>query len=136
MKSTPGFYQLKEERQKSRKWFLPRVLLLAIFSGLAQLYLPWWSLILVCAAIGYFTAALNRSPFTSGFIAQFLVWSAFAFYLDIQNGQLLSQKVEQLFPIPASSLLLVSITGVFGGIIGGFSTLLGHSLNKLLVKVE
>ena len=135
MKSTPGFYQLKEERQKSRKWFLPRVLLLAAFSGLAQVYLPWWSLIIVCAIIGYFTA-LNRSPFIAGFTALFLVWASFAFYLDSQNAHLLSSKVVQLFPLPASSFLLVCITGIFGGIIGGFATLVGHSFQKLIVKVD
>lgn len=136
MKSTPGFYQLKEERQKSRKWFLPRVLLLAAFSGLAQVYLPWWSLIFVCAIIGFFTSALNHSPFFAGFTALFLVWACFAFYLDSHNAHLLSSKVVQLFPLPTSSFLLVCITGIFGGIIGGFATLVGHSFQKLIVKVE
>jgi hypothetical protein len=84
--------------------------------------------------MGFLTAGVNASPFTAGFLALFLSWSIMAIVLDIPNESRLSSQVVQLFPLGGSVALLIVLTGVFGGIIGGFATWMGDAFRRMFIR--
>jgi hypothetical protein len=109
--------------------FVLTVLLTFLLSFIAGLYLPWWSVAFVA-----FVSALLIQPkaglaFLAGFLGVFLLWAALAYWIDINNESLLSQKIAQLFPLGGSSVLLILITALVGGLVGGFAALAGSFIH-------
>jgi hypothetical protein len=121
-------------RRRARRWFIPRVLLIALFASAVQLYLPWWSLVAACAFIGFVTAGINASPFSAGFLALVISWSGMALWMDFPNNSRLSEQVVQLFPLGNSVVLLIILTAVLGGLIGGFATWTGDAFRRIFIR--
>lgn len=108
--------------------FLLTLLLTALLSFIAGLFLPWWSIAVIA-----FLAALLIQPrvgvgFLAGFSGIFLLWGALSFWIDTANESILSRKIAQLFPLGGSSLLLILVTAFVGGLVGGFAAMAGSSI--------
>ena len=101
--------------------------------GVAQLYFPFWSVVLVAFIIGLFFLHKNsRTGFFIGFLAIAILWGGYAFYLDMLNESILSTKMGNLFGgLPG--LALVCLTGVLGGLLGGMGALTANLGRKLFV---
>lgn len=108
--------------------FLVSLLLTALLSFIAGLFLPWYSLALVAFGVGALVPQRLPRAFGSGFLGIFLLWFLLALWLDVQNGQLLSRRVAELLHLGQSSLLLLLATGLVGGLVGGLAALSGASL--------
>jgi hypothetical protein len=110
--------------------FLLATLLTATFSFLAGLYTPWWSV----AIVSFFVALLIKQrygiSFVSGLLGVFLCWAVLAWWIDSKNNSILSQKIAQLLPLGGSSFLLILVTGLVGGLAGGFGAMSGSSLRS------
>ena len=109
--------------------FFLTMLLTALLSFIAGLYLPWWSI----AAVA-FIVALGIRPsiglgFLAGFLGIFLLWFALAFWIDTANESILSRKVALIFPLGGNSLLLMLVTAFIGALVGGFAAMAGSSLS-------
>jgi hypothetical protein len=115
--------------------FILITLLIALICGALQFLLPmpWW----VCAATSFVLALFIRqessSAFWTGFWAIFLLWGAYAFWIDYYTNSLLTAKIIQLFKIP-STFLMVLLTALVGGLAGGFSSLSGSYLRRIFIN--
>jgi len=110
------------------------ILLTALLSFTAGLYLPWWT-IAVCAFI--VSALIIQKPikaFIAGFAGVFLLWLIFSWLIDSANDQILSQKIAQIFPLRGISFLLILITAFIGGLVGGLGALSGSYLRHGIKK--
>lgn len=111
--------------------FILATLLTVTLSFIAGLFTPWWSI----AVISFFVALLVKQrfglAFVSGFLGIFLLWGLLAFWIDVKNNGVLSQRMAELFSLGGSSILLILVTGFVGGIVGGFAAMSGSSLRKL-----
>jgi len=110
-------------------------LIILILSFASGFFLPWW-----VVAIAAFLAALligktSRQAFISGFGAVFIVWIVLALFKSIPNDHILANRIAQLFHLPSWQYILV-ITGIVGGLVGGFSDLSGLLLKKAFEKEE
>jgi hypothetical protein len=111
--------------------FLLSVLLIGVFSFIAGLYLPWWSIALVSfLVLILLPQGLGRS-FLAGFLSIFLLWFLLAFIIDNSNGHVLSQKIATLMKLGGQSILLVIISAFLGGLVAGFAALSGSSLARI-----
>lgn len=108
--------------------FILAVLLTAALSFIAGLYLPWWSI----APVAFLVALLLRLRigygFLAGFLGIFLCWGLLAFWIDLKNESILSRKIAQIFPLEGSAALLILVTALVGGLVGGFAAMAGSSL--------
>lgn len=68
------------------------------------------------------------SSFLSGLLGIFLLWAIVAFWIDIKNNSILSHKISELFRLGGSSILLIVVTALIGGLVGGFAAMAGSSL--------
>lgn len=111
---------------------LTAIVLTAFLAYIAGLYssLPWWSF--VCTSL-IVSVAIHQRPgrsFLCGFTGVFLLWVALALLKDIANEHILSVKVAQILPLGGSSLVLILVTGVVGGLISGLAALTGSYLRR------
>jgi len=108
--------------------FIVALILTALLSFIAGLYLPWWGI----AVAAFITALLiyqkSGKAFLAGFIGLLLLWSGLALWIDIKNESILSARISQLFGIGNNSLLLIVITGIVGGFVAGFAAMTGSFL--------
>src|SRR5687768_17244418 len=112
--------------------FFVSILLIALLSFAACLYLPWWS---VAIAAFLVIALIHQSPlpaFFAGFISVFLLWSILAFLISYRNDDILAHKVSQLILQMDNPPLLVLATGLIGGITGGLAALAASFIRKPL----
>ena len=108
--------------------FLLAVLLIALLSFVAGLFLPWWSIALIALIVAALIPQSISRSFLAGFTAIFLLWFLLSFWIDIKNDSILSHKIAQLFPLGGSSFLLMLITALVGALVGGFAAMCGASL--------
>jgi hypothetical protein len=108
--------------------FLLTTLLIVLLSYIAGLFMPWWSIAVVAFIVCLLIRPSIRMSFLAGFTAIFLLWVLVALWIDIKNERILSHKIAQLFPLGGSSALLILVTALVGGLVGGFAAMSGASL--------
>ena len=86
--------------------------------ALAGPWLPWWSLAAVAFVCRALAGLRPASSLLAGLLAGFLLWGAYAGWIDLQNEGVLSVRVGRLFG-GLSSSLLVLVTALFGGLLAG-----------------
>ena len=105
--------------------FFVSLLLIAMLSFAACLFLPWWAIAIAAFLV---TALIRQAPvyaFLAGFLSIFLLWSVMALIISYNNDDILAHKVSQLIIQVDNPLLLVLVTGLLGGIVAGLAALAG-----------
>ena len=108
--------------------FLLAKVLTALLSFITGLFLPWWGIAiagLVVALIIYQGAGM---AFLSGLLGVFLLWGGLAWWIDMKNNGVLSQKIATVLPLGGNSILLILVTALVGGLVTGFGAMSGSYL--------
>lgn len=113
--------------------FLTQTIIIGLFSYVAGIFFPWWSVAVVSFLVGtiFYTRSLNA--FLAGFLGVGLLWFFYALSIDIATSSILTKKVAALFNL-TEPFFMVIITSIVGGITAGFSALSGNQLLKLWSK--
>ena len=107
------------------------ILLIAALSFLAGLYFPWWSIAVVAFLVSLLLPQGTASSFLSGFFGVFLLWGIVAAWIDVKNESILSRKIAMLLPLGGSAILLILVTAIVGGLVGGFAAMSGSAVRPL-----
>jgi hypothetical protein len=111
--------------------FLIQVVLTVLLSYVAEQFLPWWT-IGICAAIITMGFTLNKiTAFLGGFTAISLLWMIVATLIDVRTNGILSAKIAPLLGFQSATLLIL-LTGLVGGMVGGLGALSGQQVRTLL----
>lgn len=105
--------------------FFIQVIATIVVCVLLQLFLPWWSIAIGAFGVACFSSNKSFISFLAGFVAIGLLWSVFAFYLDIKTDSILTTKINELLPLNAFIL-----TALIGALVGGFAALTGALLKS------
>jgi len=111
--------------------FILATLLTATLSFIAGLYTPWWSIAVISFLVALLIKQRYGLTFISGFLGIFLCWGILAFWIDVKNNHVLSRKIAELFPLGGSSVLLILVTGLVGGLVGGFAAMSGSTIRPV-----
>lgn len=108
------------------------IVLTAFLAFVTGLYtsLPWWSFAVTSLLVA---VAIHQRPgraFLGGFLGLFLLWAGMALWKDIANDHILSVKVAQVLPLGGSYIVLILVTGIVGGLVGGFAALTGSYMRR------
>lgn len=110
------------------RFILTLIILIIAVAG-AQLYFPWWSMVIACYVIGGLAGMRGWASFVTGFLALFLLWGGYALYLS--QGSALPVKMAALFNnLDAtfgenSNYVLAAATALLGALLGGMATMTG-----------
>jgi hypothetical protein len=110
--------------------FIVALLLTALLSFIASLWLDFWVIAIVAFIVGIMVQQKAWKAFLAGFTAIFLLWASLAKWMDAENGSILSQKIASVLPLGGSSILLILITGFIGGLVAGLAALSGSYVRK------
>jgi hypothetical protein len=105
--------------------FSVQVLVIIVVGFFMELFFPWWSV-----AIAAFTGALllnSRMNFLAGFLGVGVLWGMKALIADLSASSDLADRVARIFMLYNKALLLL-ITCVLGGLVGGFASMTGGAL--------
>lgn len=105
--------------------FITSLLLIALFSFLACLYFPWWSIAIVAFVVSVLIRQRPAASFFSGFTALFLLWGMLSYWISAGNGHVLAHRVSLLILKNDSPFLLIAITALIGALAGGMAALTG-----------
>lgn len=107
-------------------------LLILIICAVAQFFLPWWVIAPIAFGCAYFKGESATKAFSVGTAAVTTLWVAYAWYQHYTSGGVLSAQMANLLPLKGNVGYLVAITGIIGGVVGGFSALSGYLFRGVL----
>ena len=110
--------------------FFISILLTAIVSLAIGFYMAWWSIAIAAFLVAAFIRQNPGRAWLSGFLGIFLLWAVLAWWIDIKNQGILSQKIALIFPLGGSVLLLILVTAFIGALVGGFAALTGSYIRR------
>ncbi|WPP50664.1 hypothetical protein [Catalinimonas niigatensis] len=115
--------------------FIFKIILIAGLSYLFELFLPWWSVVIAAFLVNLWMPSKGFVDFLSGFLGVGLLWLIYAWLIDSDTASVLSARIAQLFNMPNASFM-IAITGLVGGIAGGFAALSGSQFRRIFIKDE
>ena len=106
-------------------------LIILIVSLIAQFFLPWWIIAPVAFLAAFWKGNSGTSAFGAGLLALFVCWLGMALVTHFSGGDVLSNRVAQIFKLP-NGLLLAIVSALVGGLVGGFAALSGYLVKDLM----
>ncbi|MGC4234202.1 MAG: hypothetical protein QM594_14575 [Niabella sp.] len=110
--------------------FLISTITIAVISFIAGLYLPWWSIALVSFMIALLIHQRPLASFISGFAGIFVLWVIIASFINAANHSILANRIGEMLGIGQNPALLIFITALIGGLVGGFAALSAFYLRR------
>jgi hypothetical protein len=104
--------------------FLLQLIVIAILAFVFELLLPWWS-IAIAAFVGGM-AFNSKANFLAGFLGIGVLWLLYALMMDATSAAPLAERISKVLLINKPLLLL--ITSILGGLVGGFAAMAGSAL--------
>lgn len=114
--------------------FLLSIILIALFSYAACLYLPWYLIAIVAFLVNIFIGQKALLAWLSGFVAIFALWFGLSYFISVGNEHVLAHKISVLILKIDNPILLIFITGLLGGLVAGFAALAGSLWRSVFIK--
>lgn len=111
--------------------FTVSIILTALLSFVACLYLPWWSIAVVSFLIPMIIFQKPYMAFITGFVSLLLLWGGLAWWISTANDDLLAHKISVLVIKADSPFLLIGLTALIGAVVAAFAALSGSLLRRL-----
>jgi hypothetical protein len=108
-------------------------LIILILSLIAGFITPWWAAAIIAFVAAVYAGKKPAQAFWSGFAAVFIVWVVLALFKTVPNNHVLASRVAVLFHLPGWTILLI-LTSLIGGLVGGMSALSGVLVRKAFEK--
>jgi len=106
------------------------IILTALLSFVAGLYLPWWSIAVAAFLVALIIPQFPWKAFLSGFLGVFILLTVIAWWIDMKNQGILSSKIAVLFHLGSSHIVMIFVSALIGALIGGFAALSGSYLRN------
>lgn len=106
------------------------LLFILIIAFALQFFLPWWIVAPVSFGLAAWLGRSGGKAFGAGFAGIGLGWLLLSIFIHFRTEGILTNKVIQLFSLPHPALLLL-ITALIGGLVGGFSAWAGYCCRRL-----
>jgi hypothetical protein len=107
--------------------------LIAVLSVLLQIFAPWWVIAIIPFLVLFWRSAGPSGAFWTGFLGIAGPWLIYGYYQYFISDGAMSDRVAAIFMLPTGILLLI-VSAVIAGVVGGFSALTGHWTRRLLRK--
>ena len=99
---------------------LASILIIAILSGIATYFLPWWLIAVIAFAVSLIMKLKPGKAFLAGFLGIALLWCGWSLWWDIPNQHILSSRLAMVLNLP-NHYLFVAVASIVGGLVGGLA---------------
>src|SRR5690606_1717457 len=104
---------------------LVQIIGIVLLGYIAVTFLPWYSVAFVAMLMGYIVP--SKASFIGGFLGVTALWGIKIFKVTSVAAAPLAEKVAVILPVK-ELWLLVTVTLVIGGVVGGMAALTGSLL--------
>jgi hypothetical protein len=104
-----------------------QVVAIVIFGYIAEILLPWYSIAFVALVFGYLIN--SGSNFLGGFLGVVTLWGIKLLKIQAVAASDLADRVSLILPVSETWILIV-ITLLIGGLVGGFAATTGGLLRQ------
>lgn len=108
--------------------FLVAIILTALLAFISGLFLPWWCIAATSLLVAIIIHQKAGKAFVSGLLGVLLLWASLAWWMNMKNNGVLSAKIASVLPLGGSSIVLILVTGLVGGLVAGFAAMSGSFL--------
>ncbi|HAP68930.1 MAG TPA: hypothetical protein DCR04_04275 [Flavobacteriales bacterium] len=116
---------------------LIRIVLIVVLSAVAQTYFPWWSAVVVALIVETVLGkGSNSTSFFSGFYGLAIPWMVLALYIDNKSESVLSIRILELFQLPQFRVVIIVLTGLVGGLVGGLGSVAGGWIKDAFLQSD
>lgn len=106
------------------------ILLTALLAFVAGLYADWWTIAIAAFLVALLLPQTPGAAFLSGFLGIFILWGILAIWSNVANNGLLAGKIAKILPLGGSTILLILVTALIGGLVSGLAAMTGSYLRS------
>ncbi|MBK5277750.1 MAG: hypothetical protein JJE09_02695, partial [Bacteroidia bacterium] len=74
-----------------------------------QYFLPWWTMAIGAAVLGYVFGNKGFVSFLIGFLGVGLLWLGMAMFIDVSTQSILTEKINKILPL--NVFILTTLVG-------------------------
>lgn len=115
--------------------FFVQVILTSLLSYILQQFIAPWIVVPIAMLVALMTQNNAAAAFLGGFAAIGLLWMAKATMIDVYTNSILSAKVASVLGFQ-SSIMLILLTGLIGGLLGGLGAASGQHILFMLKRKQ
>lgn len=115
--------------------FFVQVILTSLLSYILQQFIAPWIVVPVALLVALMTQNNASAAFLGGFAAISLLWMTKATMIDVYTNSILSVKVAAVLGLK-SSIMLILLTGLIGGLLGGLGAASGQHIRYMLKRKQ
>ena len=108
--------------------FFVAIILTALLAFISGLFLPWWCMAITSLLVAVLVHQKAGKAFLAGLLGVFLLWAGLAWWIDMKNNGVLSEKIASVLPLGGNAVLLILVTGFIGGLVAGMAAMSGSFL--------
>ena len=113
---------------------LLRITLIAALATIGQMFLSWYIIVFAAFLVELALGKRDATKFFSGFYGIAIPWMALSAYIETKSESILSVRILEMFKLPQYGFVLVIITGLLGGLIGGLASTLGGWIKEAVTN--
>ena len=110
--------------------FFVAILVTALLAFISGLFLPWWCMAVTSLLVAVLVHQQAGKAFLAGVLGVFILWAGLAWWIDMKNNGVLSVKIAKVLPLGGSSIALILVTGLIGGLVAGLAAMSGSYLRS------
>jgi hypothetical protein len=110
--------------------FFVAIIVTALLAFISGLFLPWWCMALTSLLVALLVHQQAGKAFLAGLLGVFILWAGLAWWIDMKNNGVLSVKIAKVLPLGGSSIALILVTGLIGGLVAGMAAMSGSYLRS------
>ncbi len=113
-------------------FFSPLTSIIIMVTFVSQYFFDWWVIALAAFAVCYLQAKSSGEAFRKSAAGIAVLWLLVTLYYHIATDGILSTKIASILPLGGNAGLLIAITVLIGGLVGGFAGMSGYLVRKSL----
>lgn len=110
------------------------ILTIIVLTFLMGYFFEWWTVAIAAFIGGAIFGKSSGETFARGMVAIIILWLLMVCYHHFSTQGILSNKIAQILPVGGNVGILIVVTVLIGGIVGGWGAMSGFLVRNLFRK--
>ena len=115
-------------------FFSPLTITVFVLTFILGYFFDWWTVAIAAFIGGFFFGTASGETFVKGMVAVLILWLLMVLYYHFSTQGILSNKIAQVLPVGGNVGLLIIVTVLIGGLVGGWGAMSGFLVRNLFRK--
>lgn len=112
----------------------PVTITIFVLTFILGYFFDWWTVAIAAFIGGFFFGTASGETFAKGMIAVLTLWLLLVCYHHFSTQGILSNKIAQILPVGGNVIILIIVTVLLGGLVGGWGAMSGFLVKNLFRK--